>query len=86
MKRIFTTLLLALVAAANIAQAQNGDPRNLVFHKTQPDGRTVDVRMHGGAHADFVFYTTTDGLALVYDRADGYCYARAEGGHLLSTG
>ncbi|MBQ7635582.1 MAG: M6 family metalloprotease domain-containing protein [Bacteroidaceae bacterium] len=84
MKRLFTLFVLATLTLT-AAHAQADDPRHPVFHKTQPDGSPLAVRMYGGSHADFVFYTTLDSIALVLD-GNTYCYARPEGGRLVSTG
>ncbi len=85
MKRLlfffFTSCMIALSAFSQVE-----DPRHPIFEKAQPDGMPLRVRMYGGSHADFVFYTTSDSIALVLDGANGYCYARAENGHLVSTG
>ncbi len=81
-----TLLFLLLSFCAINFQAQTEDPRHPLFPKTQPDGKPLAVRMYGGAHADYVFYTTTDSIALVLDDNGAYCYARPSAGHLVSTG
>ena len=77
---------LAYTLSVFAIYAQADDPRSPLFPKTQPDGKPLAVRMYGGSHADFVFYTTRDSIALVLDDINGYCYARPENGHLVSTG
>lgn len=85
MKRTFFSFFL-YVLLAFVGFAQADDPRFPLFQKVQPDGKPLAVRMYGGSHADFVFYTTRDSIALVLDGQNGYCYARPENGHLVSTG
>ena len=55
-----------------------------VIKNTQPDGTTINVRLHGDEF--YHYYTTEDGYTIVKDAAGFFTYAQKVDGALQSTG
>lgn len=80
MRVIMTVLLTATVAVSGVAKPA----RRGVLNVEQPDGSTLEVRLHGDAFNHL--YTTVDGYPLLYDENLGYVYARVAADGALSAG
>ncbi len=81
LKKLLSGMLL-MAATVFTAQAIPADPTPVTIK--QPDGSLLTVRLCGDEF--FHFYETLDGVPLVQTRTEGYCYARMQGGNLISTG
>ena len=81
MKRILLYLLLFVYCASVKAQ----DERFPLFTYGQSDGTEVQARCIANSRTNFVFYGTTDNVALVRNAKGDLCYARVEGEHLVPT-
>ena len=86
-KRLLISVLFCTIAVMSVvAQTDQIDPVHPTFTMTQRDGSTVRLKTYAGHRSCYIFYTTSDGAVVVKDANGDFCYARAEGGALVSTG
>lgn len=86
-KRLLISVLFCTIAVMSVvAQTDQIDPVHPTFTMTQRDGSIVRLKTYAGHRSCYIFYTTSDGAVVVKDANGDFCYARAEGGALVSTG
>lgn len=73
MKKVLGIFAVSLfLVSLNPVKMLGGPASNEVFVASQPDGTTLDVRMHGD---EFSHYTTTaDGILIIENHATGFYY------------
>ena len=81
MKRFLLPLFLLLLCLTAKAQ----DERFPLFTYQQTDGSEIQARCIANSRTDYVFYSTTDNVALVRSSQGNFYYAKIEGSHLVAT-